>query len=275
MSKKGRWFICLFYVSIFLSFVPLVLHAAAWNQSKGKSQIINTFTYYTTKRFFDASGDKQSQLRFTKLEYNPYAEYGVSDTLTLGINPSYQLLSQASNQGNLYNKGLADIELFLRRSLWKNDTTVFSLQPLIKIPSLNGGKGDPALSNNQIDTELRLLAGHSIKYWGQYHFANLELAYRKRWEAPGDEIRADGTLGLRWSDKNMLLCQSFNTFSLSNGGGALQLANSSDFDLNKLQASYVREISERLSLQSGVFTHIAGKNTGAGGGFLVSLWVNL
>lgn len=250
--------------------------AAAWTLKKEEKRVINTVSYYTTKTSFDNSGKKISQDSFTKIENNIYAEYGIMDYLTVGLSQSFQYLEQKNESGKIWNSGPTDTEIFVRNLLLIYDTSVFSLQPLIKIPGFYSEEQEPRLGNKQVDLEIRGLFGHGFLYDGKDHFANLELAYRRRMEEPGDEVRFDATLGLRPRGDILVLLQSFNTLSVNSSSAAsgLQLANSTDFNANKIQVSVVKTLSDKYSLQIGGFQTLRGKNTGAGGGVMLSLWTN-
>ena len=265
-----------FILIIVMMFMPVHSYAAAWTQEKGKSQLLNNVFLYVTDEFFDTSGNRQDQETFLKIEYNPYFETGVTDTITAGVSPRLQRLSQDGASGSGESYGLSEIEFFLRKKVWEYDSKVFSLQPLIKIPGIYSSNENPNIGSKQIDAEIRALFGHSFSLSGYALFDNVEVAYRKRFSNPGDEVRVDGTLGGHINDQWMVLAQIFTTFSAdsSSGGADFSNTNSTDFDLIKLQLSAVKEISDRTSLQFGAFSHVDGENTGAGGGLLLSLWVH-
>ena len=165
--------------------------------------------------------------------------------------------------------------MFLRTPLWHRKDAILSVQPLIKIPGAYDSNASPALGNGQVDAELRLLYGQGFAWQGQHHFVNLEAGYRKRLEEPADEVRFDATLGLHYTPEWMALLQSYNTFAVgSRAGGPLNLSNSSDYDLNKIQLSAVYSFTPDMSVQAGVFSHVMGENTGVGEGLVLSFWKN-
>jgi hypothetical protein len=260
--------IILFGIAVLL---PLSSMAAAWVLPKGKYEVLHNYFFYTASESFDSDGNTSKNKRFSKHEYNPFIQYGVREDLTLGVSPSIQYLTQDQTEF-----GLADAEVFLRKQLWKgNKGQVASVQPLIKLYGPYDEDASPALGQKQIDIELRGLYGAPFSLFEQWHFYNIEAGYRHRFESPGDEWRIDSTLGLRADENNLVLLQLFSVISVDkSANNQLALANSSDFTLHKLQASYVHTLDEKLSLQLGGFTHIAGENTGAGGGILFSVWTH-
>ncbi len=247
--------------------------AAAWLQKEGHGEVIVNAVYYTTESSFARDGEKLVQPRFIKKEINPYIEYGLSRSITIGANASLQDITQEP-RGETF--GLSDIEVFSRAQIWRHGGTVISLQPLVTLPGFYDKNENPALGNGQADVEMRMLLGHGFQITGwnaQRHFANLEAAYRRRLGSPGDEVRVDGTLGLRPTEHTLVLNQVFSVFSLDDSTiSPVLLANSRDYDVVKYQASVVRELTSETSLQLGVFRHIAGENTGGGGGALLSIW---
>ncbi len=261
------------FSAILFLYLPLQdARAAAWLLEKGQKQLINNLFLYRTDKAFLANGDQQRQPEFTKLEYNPYLEYGWKDDVTLGLSTSLQRLSQ---KGNGDNSGLGDTEIFARKRLWQNERAVLSLQPLLKLPGLYDEDETLSLGQGQVDVEIRALGGMAFPLYGQWHYYNLEVAYRQRYGAPADEIRVNQSLGLKVADKWQAVLQNDNYFAVDGdaNGTTLRLANSAGYDMVKLQVSVVHEWDKKTSLQLGAFQHVAGENTGAGSGLLASMWL--
>lgn len=249
--------------------------AAAWALPEKSSQLISTVSVYTTKTFYDTGSDSVSRYRYSKLDFSPYYEYGFYDDLTLGITTGFQDVIQEGPITEDENSGISDFELFYRQLLWKDENSVFSYQPLIKIPGIYDKLESPIIGQGQVDLELRGLYGRNFIYADKKYFTNAELAYRYRDNDPEDEIRLDLTLGINTSPKNQILLQSFNTFSLDlPAASSFQPANSSDYNLNKLQFSVVREFTKDTAIQVGFFGNVYGANTGGGGGVLFAVWKN-
>ena len=247
--------------------------SAAWTQPHGQWEVVSSVFLFRSDEFFDEDGNSTPQGEFTKIEFNPYIEYGLFPWLTVGASPTVQYLEQDSATGNSDNMGIGDIELFARYALWQDDWSVFSLQPLIKIPGPYDDADRPQLGSEQVDLELRGLYGHSLVYGGMYHFINIEGAYRHRVGDPGDEVRFDTTLGIRPIPDFMVLGQVFTTFAVDEMvRSEMRLTNSEDFNLVKLQLSGVQEISPDLSVQLGGFHHVWAQNTGGGSGVVFSIW---
>jgi hypothetical protein len=248
--------------------------AGAWTQEAGSGQVINSFTFYALDQQFDSNRDLEDRGRFTKLEYSPYIEYGVTDRLTLGAQPFFQALSDEDGPGERDNAGLADVELFARQRLWKGDNAVLSVQGLVSVPGGYDPDADLPLGRDQVDVEGRVLWGAGYDVDGIGVFYDLSAAYRKRFDDPGDEVSLDVTLGVKpWSGWQVLI-QSFNTIGVDNADGTMSEVRGSDleFDRYKLQVSVVRDITDSVALQAGAFSEFAGRNTGQGNAGFVALW---
>ncbi len=252
-------------------------YAAAWNRPVGEWQAVNTYFYYSTDEAFAQDGSRIDQGEFTKHENILYAEYGYTEDITLGGTVSLQYLKQDLGPGNGTRDvwGVGDTEWFVRYQFWQSKDIVMSFQPLLKLPPANQPNDQLDIGTNQTDIEARWLLGHTYEAWDNYHFNNLEVAYRKRFSSPADELRIDMTAGIRPYEDWMVMAQLFSTFAVNGDNDTdLRLVNSNDFDLVKAQLSIVKPIDDALSLQFGLFEHVDGNNTGAGGGFLLSLWAH-
>ena len=74
-----------------------------------------------------------------------------------------------------------------------------------------------------------------------------------------------------------MLGQLFAIRGLRNGSPIEVTGNPTinpDFDLYKGQLSLVYRVGPKLRIQAGYLRDLTGRNTGAGDGFVVSLWIN-
>lgn len=258
------------YMIGLVALVPVNALAAAWTQDAGDWQLINNIFYYGTDSYRDASGQKSKQPFYNKIEYNPYLEYGLSDDVTLGLSPSFQYVRQDIPAVDADNIGLADTEFFVRKRIFWDGQNVLSIQPLVKIPGPYDNDDTPSLGQGQTDAELKLLYGHAFD---DAHYLNLEAGYRYRFAAPGDELRFNAAYGYRPASDWLLLFEGQGIFAVEGAGGNTAfISNSADYDLVKLQMSAVYFLTEQTGLQIGAFNHVYARNTGEGGGVIVSLW---
>lgn len=147
-------------------------------------------------------------------------------------------------------------------------------QGLVKLPTAKAS-GSPNLGNRQLDLDARLVFGGAIGRSAQPPFWTVEGGFRFRAEGPADELRLEGTVGAYLHRRIMLLGQFAGTRGLKNNDqrlAGLDPTLSPDYDLMRGQASVVFSLTSSTRVQAGAFAHLAGRNTGAGTGALVSLW---
>ncbi|MCP5362130.1 MAG: hypothetical protein H6908_05815 [Hyphomicrobiales bacterium] len=251
--------------------------AGAWMQEPGHGQVIVDGIYYGTSDYYNRNGDEVSAPKLRKYEVLPYVEYGVNEQLTVGGSMSFQSINE-DIPGRKWVASPGDMELFVRTPVWQRGTTIVSVQPLIKIPGPYDEDKNPRVGDGQYDFELRGLMGHSFKIpsWNEnWHYADVEAAYRMRNGNASDEVRLDATVGLRPWEDTQLINEVHSVMAVDSRSTApALLVNSEDYDLVKYQFSVVQDLTEQWALQIGGFKHLAGENTGAGAGGLIGFWYN-
>lgn len=247
--------------------------AGAWTRDAGDLLLVTTGVYYSSDRYFDQDGQTKPQGEFSKYELNPYLEYGLTDSLTLGANFFAQYLEQEAITGESNdNWGLTDTELFARQRLLQGESWVVSFQPLIKLPSFYYHDELPKGGNNRFDLEASLLGGYSFSLWSLYHYADIRFGYRHRLDYRlHDQLRMDAKLGLSLSDRWQLIPALAYTHALGNTqSSAFAESGLNDYDLLKVECSLLYRWNEQLYLSAGLFSHMDGTQTGKGHGMMVS-----
>ncbi len=257
-----------------LGLLPYNAFAGAWTLPEGEGQTIVTASFYHTREAFNAQGERGRAPLFQKYELNPYTEYGLTDGLTVGVSAFAQSLKQEMQPGGpiATTEGLGETELFARWRLWEADGGIVSVQPLLKLPSAYLQAGNPRAGRTAWDAELALQGGYGFDAYGQHHYLDTRIAYRYRSDALGDQLRASARLGLGIKHDLTLLSELEYTGRAQGGGNVLSIAGQNDYTLWRAQMSVVWAFADRYALQLGAFQHIAGEDTGAGGGVLVALW---
>lgn len=170
--------------------------AGAWTAQKGASYHKLSLNYFTANTEYDASHDEQPfelEGRFTDKNLTYYGEYGIVDRLTLFGSIPYKSIHYENLFEEGDTSGIADVEIGLRVRLAARGAFVFSIQGLAKVPGGYDGDDPLPLGNDQVDGELRLLAGTSA-LGGRIYFGG-EVAYRYRSREPSDEWRFLAELG--------------------------------------------------------------------------------
>ena len=265
-------------------------YAGAWTLEKGKRQHIITYRTYATVAYFSGDGERRDKLgRFTKHEVNVYSEYGVNDNLTAGLslfvsrssdisraNAYYALEESTPMTHSIELSGLRRSELFLRSQLYRDDTYVFSLQPVVSLPGYYTHRSEGSAIADAFEWGGDALAGRNFSFLGRSHFADLSAGYRIRGDGLGDQYRLHGGVGLSLDDDWTLLPELDMTVAASGIHLATTtITGQNDYDLTKAQLSAVYKVNDAIRLQGGAYAHIAGRNTGAGGGALFSVWISL
>lgn len=259
--------------------VPGVAGGSAWPQPEGHGLEVLTLSWYQTGSVFSEGWTRQAlakEGRFVKYEVNNYLEYGLIDRITLVGNFFYNPLLRFTDQtGDVESSGFGDQEVAVRYSLSSGSAPmVWAIQGLVKIPTYSLSR-EPPPGNGQTDYEFRVLNGHGWDVGGRHFFWNVEAAYRYRTQFPADEFRLDATIGVDLFPRWMFLAQVFTIIGLRNGERVSIAGNPSvdpNFDLIKAQLSVVYRVMPALRVQVGGFAPVVGRNTGAGGGVLLSVW---
>ena len=252
--------------------------AGAWVQEKDHGLSITTIRRYESDEFWDQDRRRHSSPRYRKLEMNQWAEYGVVEDFTMGVNASIPYI-EAEGQGS--NFGLGDVEGLGRYRIWKNDNSVLSTQLLVKIPDAYEHDKLPLLGQGQYDLEWRLLYGRAGILSGGKNgewYGNVEGAFRKRFGPPADEIRVEWTVGWKTPNRKWEInLKQENILGLRNNSSTTASdpyrKQSADYDLHKLTVSAIYSIDPSVALQVGVTQDVLGRNTGKGINPFMALWI--
>lgn len=267
----GRVFV--FWGVLLLSLLPHSVHAAAWTQEEGGLQVILNNFAYISDTYVDNDGTEIDQSTFFKNEINPYIEYALTDEVTIGASPRLRYISQRIGGNKESTVGLAEVDVFVRKQLWKGDFSVFSGQALVKVPGPFDEDNTLPLADQQFDYKLSGLFGHSFEHNDRYHYVSVEAGYRHRAKSPVDEFQIDTVLGYKLSEKYTFLAEGSGIFSVEDDTPTDTLiSTSSARELIKAQGSLLYAITEATSVQVGLSYDLYARNTGRGLGAVVSLW---
>ena len=249
-----------FFVSVLFSNPA---HAGAWLQEKGHGLWMAQATYFTSEEFFDAEGALVPQPRFSKLEFQPYGEYGLTDKITIG---GTAYLHQVSQSGD-HNPGLADPEVFARMRLWHNARHVLSIQPLVKLPGLYRDGGVPRGGSRSLDAELALLYGRNLSVLSDHDYTDTRIGYRWRSRGLAPQWRADFAAGF-YLGEHWLIVPGLHAVLTPDAdeNRAFSENGEQDYNLYKAELTGAYLIDDRRWIQLSLFDHIGGINAGAGRG---------
>jgi len=247
--------------------LPMVAHAGAWIQPKGQGLAIAQTTFYTTSHYFDVDGQKQSQLRFTKYELQPYLEYGLTDSITLGGSAYLDTVVQANEE----HRGITDPQFFLRGRVYHDDRQVVSIEPLIKLPSHFSESTPPQGGSKSTDLELSLRYGRSQPLLTPHDYTDFRLGYRQRSLGLSDQLLIDAAVGIKYTAweftpalRATLATSSPDTVTFSENGEL-------DYSLLKAEFGVLYHLNSDQALQATLFNHVSGVQTGSGYGISLAL----
>lgn len=246
-----RWF-------LLLLLLPMNAWAGAWLQDEGKGQVITNFTYYSAVQQFDKSGDIHSMPDYNKYEVSPYAEYGLTDYLTIGGSFSYKAVDNETQTKTYYDSD--DYNIFARTYLYKQGNMVVSTEANLYLPRKTGGELNP---ESGVAPTLKINFGYGEKDY----FIDLSAGYQYWANHESDRIRSAATVGLNLTDDWMWMNQVF-----SNNITHSDYNQAANFDLTTAQTSLVWKYDDSVNFQVGISRDIYGRNTGCGTGILSSVW---
>lgn len=252
-----------FLAAIALSFcLPDHSLAGAWTQAENQGLLVLNATYYGTSEYFDDLGQLQPQRHFGKQELNAYAEWGFTDTLTVGAN----LFANRVRQADKSNLSLSDTEFFLRQRLYRDDERVISLQPLIKLPSLSRDDRTPRSGSKSTDIELALLYGENLSLLSDRDFSDTTLAIRHRTNGNAPQWRYETRLGLYPFEQWLVMPAFTITQSISPEPAPFVESGDLDYSLMKAELTVAYLLGDGRDIHLSIFDHVAGALTGSGRG---------
>lgn len=231
--------------------------AGAWAREPGETLVIRTVMYDELRL---PGGEK-----LRKDEIAVYAEHGVSDRLTLVGRVALQHIRRPGDgrdDEGFALRNLSGSELALRWSLYDYGRWAASVQGLITVQGPGENWNNAPFGQGGGDVEARLLAGRAV---GETHFVEAQLAYRRRTDTVGDEVRFDVAAGFGFFDRFMITGQSHLIWSPGPDGGQ-------PFASHRLRASIRYDISARTSLEFGALGTLSASRMASERALLVSLW---
>ncbi|MGE0753826.1 MAG: hypothetical protein AB7L92_01550 [Alphaproteobacteria bacterium] len=247
--------------------------AGAWTQPEGRMQAIFNHWYYHADERFSNSGQNSNQLTYQKFDINPYFEYGLTDSITLGTNLSLQRVHQKVADGSWANWGVGDSEFFARFKLWQQDGWAISAEPLVKLPSPGSLLDQPPIGSDNADAAMKLAGGYGFDAFGYSHYISGDVQYRYRFGDPENQLRFEFTAGMHVAPQWELMPQLLIVQRTKDPAvAAFTQTSADDYNLTKLQISAVYHYRDDVAFQLGAFSHIDGKNVSGGEGALFAVW---
>lgn len=239
--------------------------SAAWASNWTLPEDTGTFKFNTSRQVSaESNGRALLDPRSETLGFKPAVAYGVTDSITLGLNNEYSLVkSGLENNRSGGTEGFMSTELFLRGQLRDQDWYRISARDLIRLP---GQESSSAFT--QAESSLGFQYGRSGRLGSGTWSSSVTTGFQPSLAEAPDKLQTDLTFGWRPVQEWQFTAQSFNTFAL-NGAGAM--AGGTDSSMGQL--SVVRYLSRSLSVQLGGWQTVSGEADGAPNGFDAVIWL--
>lgn len=237
---------------------------------EGTGQWLLSLTAATSTSYLEGSAPLASTPRYDKDEMQMLIEYGVTDRLTAIVDPGLQHIDIAAPT-SADRTGLGYTEFGARYELLQNQdqSWVLSGQATLRIPGTTDTSNPAAIGYTDVESDLRVLLGHSFNLAGMASFFDLEMAERARTAGLPSELRFDGTFGVYADPRWLLLVQSFNVIS---EGAGNTLYTGGSYDYEKLQLSAVYKLTQTWALQGGGYVTYAGRNALQENALIFGVW---
>lgn len=254
------------------------LNAGPWNQDKGHGILIVGLNRYWANQRFDADGrtrEFNKDGNFRSLVPNVWLEMGLSDHLTGILSFSIPQQSYIDSDYRARSLSVGDVHVGLRQAVRRSPSTwQLAIQGLIKVPAYSSNI-QPQPGNGQVDFEPSFLAGRSFPVGSRWGFLSSELGYRVRFGRPVNQFRGELAGGLHLNNQVTVMTQCYVIRSNGPFPGLPPGTNPQIepwFHLTRIQPSIVIKINQRLRLQGGGASDLAGRNVGRGRQWLLALW---
>lgn len=249
--------------------MPCVAWAGAWTLPDGTGQWLTTLTAATSTDYWEGPALSATP-RYDKDDLDALIEYGVTDRLTAIVDVGLQHIGIAAPT-DADRTGLDYTEFGARYAFVENQdqSWVLSGQATLRIPGTTDTSNPAAVGYTDVESDVRVLLGHSFTMAGLPAFFDLEAAERVRTAGLPSEFRLDGTLGVWVAPSWLLMAQSFNVVSQGAGN---TLYTGGSYDYEKLQLSAVYKLTPVWSLQAGGYTTYAGRNALAENALIFGIW---
>ena len=252
----------LFTVYLMTPLYALSAHAGAWLQPEDHGLFIAQKSFFQSSHYFDAHGNQQKQPSFTKWETQPYVEYGLTKTITIGGT----FFVQSDEQSGHQKLGLADPQIFSRAIIWKSGSQLVSLQPLIKFPSAFRNKTTPRGGTSSHDAELSALYGRNLNIITPRDYLDINTGYRLRNGALHNQYHADAALGLQINPNWQIIPAIRTVFAADMSTQRFSQTGDLDKDLIKFELAATYKWNDNRTLNMIVFNNVWGRQTGDGYG---------
>ncbi|GAB4529280.1 MAG: hypothetical protein Kow00133_18090 [Amphiplicatus sp.] len=262
--REGRFFVYAFLIAA--AGAADAACASPWGREAGELFLSTRTDYFRAEAAAEAP-DALGPVFFERVESHLYGELGLPRRLMVGGKVVYGSSTFFDGYSAFAADGVSEIEGFIQGELRRGDRGVLALRLAGAAPARFEAGARPGFESDGVDVEARLLYGRNLALRPIKIFAAAEAAYRRRFGAAADQLRADLLVGVAPLSRLMFLAESFAVKGVGAAG-----PGGADFDIVRLQASAAWRATRRWTVQAGVSSEIAGRNVLTGEAYFLSLW---
>ena len=230
--------------------------------------------------------------KYHKDVLNHFTEYPLSTQQSIGgtLQASYSNFKQSGTINSTSAYALNSVEIFHRYKIFSDKKLGIAVQNLYKFPGIYNENNSLGLPAKQEDYELRFLFAYNMqdRFVNQVvrgtnsYFFRPEIAYRRRFGNPFDEIRFAFNGGVKINPKFLVLFQDSIIWNVASKANVAtnSYSNPSNFqfskDANNIGTlSLIYRCNNEIALQAGFVKRLSG-NAGLydARGFIFGLWTS-
>lgn len=266
----------IFAILLFI-FICRDAYSFAWLRDKGEFISIHTFNLQR-QQFGEFTKYGIKELHVESIQYQLYAEYGLTDSTTIGSN----IISDVSSiNGDNNLMGIKMNEFFIRKKILSNKNFILSGQALYKTPpiydhsilanhTVYGGS-----SQHDIEARIQMMIKLDRDFNSfsltekNRHIVNFELGYRQRFNLPFNEIKIDAQYIFWITFDQALIFSIYKTIMLYNHGinhfsSAFRNIDWKINDRVTFSTTLVSQLDERTYVSIGAYSDIYNSIFGSG-----------
>ncbi len=231
-------------------------------QAPEHGQVIAELTFSEANVAYDAFGRAGAVPAWRKFELSTYAEYGLTESVTLVGDPSWFTFHAKPPGVSRTRIGVAEAGARVKLVEWGDN--ILSAQATARYAA--GGRGAAEFSDirDRAQVDARLLFGRKMDVLGLGGYVDVQVGFRSR-AVFGNQFRFDATWAVRPLERTTLMLQSFTAIAPGRLGDRFMLSQ-------KVKASVVYDLTDSLSVQFGGLMALRGVNSAFERGIVTAMW---
>jgi len=231
-------------------------------QAPEHGQVIAELAFTEASVAYDAYGRGSAIPAWRKFELSTYAEYGLTESITLIGDPSW--FTFRARPPGVSRTRLGVTEAGARVKILESGDNTFSAQATMRYAPAGRGAAEFSDMRERAQIDARLLFGRKMEVLGLGGYVDFQIGFRTR-AAFGHQIRLDATYAVRPFERTTLMLQTFTAINPGRIGDRFMLSQ-------KMKASMVYDITQALAVQIGALIAMRGVNSAAERGIVSALW---